>query len=78
MNFSRRNFISKTGKAGLSLALTPFLQTAIGQKIDFDLSKLALPDTEDVTDNEDYWRLIRQQYTISPNIINLNNGGISP
>lgn len=78
MNFSRRNFISKTGKAGLSLALTPFLQTAIGQKIDFDLSKLALPDTEDVTDNEEYWRLIRQQYTISPNIINLNNGGISP
>jgi selenocysteine lyase/cysteine desulfurase len=32
----------------------------------------------DVTQNEDFWHLIRQAYTVSPNVINLNNGGVSP
>lgn len=27
---------------------------------------------------EDFWQLVRQAYTVSPNIINLNNGGVSP
>ncbi len=29
-------------------------------------------------DDEDFWRLVRQSYTVSPNIMNLNNGGVSP
>ncbi|MBA2421774.1 MAG: aminotransferase class V-fold PLP-dependent enzyme [Chitinophagales bacterium] len=29
-------------------------------------------------EDEDFWSLIRQAYTVSPNIINLNNGGVSP
>ena len=28
--------------------------------------------------DEDYWSFIRQAYTVSANIINLNNGGVSP
>ncbi|CAG4999447.1 Isopenicillin N epimerase [Dyadobacter sp. CECT 9275] len=31
-----------------------------------------------VATDEDYWSLIRQAYTVSPNLINLNNGGVSP
>jgi selenocysteine lyase/cysteine desulfurase len=31
-----------------------------------------------VATNEDYWSTIQQAYTTSPNIINLNNGGVSP
>jgi selenocysteine lyase/cysteine desulfurase len=27
---------------------------------------------------EDYWSVIQQSYTVNPNIINLNNGGVSP
>lgn len=27
---------------------------------------------------EDYWSVIQQAYTVNPNIINLNNGGVSP
>ena len=29
-------------------------------------------------ENEDFWGWIRESYTVSPNIINLNNGGVSP
>ncbi|QEC67788.1 aminotransferase class V-fold PLP-dependent enzyme [Panacibacter ginsenosidivorans] len=28
--------------------------------------------------DEDYWTVIQQAYTVNPNIINLNNGGVSP
>jgi selenocysteine lyase/cysteine desulfurase len=28
--------------------------------------------------DEDYWSYIQQAYTVNPNIINLNNGGVSP
>lgn len=29
-------------------------------------------------DDETFWSLVRQAYTVSPQIINLNNGGVSP
>lgn len=28
--------------------------------------------------DEDYWTVIQQSYTVNPNLINLNNGGVSP
>ena len=31
-----------------------------------------------VAADEDYWSVIRQAFTVSPNLINLNNGGVSP
>ena len=37
-----------------------------------------LAPNEDVTADEDYWSFIQQAYSVSPNIINLNNGGVSP
>ncbi len=31
-----------------------------------------------VAGDEDFWRVVQQSYTVNPNIINLNNGGVSP
>ena len=31
-----------------------------------------------IAEDEDFWRVIQQSYTVNPNIINLNNGGVSP
>src|SRR5579871_3630433 len=28
--------------------------------------------------DEDYWSVIQRAYSVNPNIINLNNGGVSP
>ena len=28
--------------------------------------------------NEDYWSVIQRAYSVNPNLINLNNGGVSP
>lgn len=32
----------------------------------------------EVAENEDYWSSIQQAFTVNPNLINLNNGGVSP
>ncbi len=33
---------------------------------------------QEVVSDEDYWSVIQDAYTVNPNIINLNNGGVSP
>jgi selenocysteine lyase/cysteine desulfurase len=35
-------------------------------------------DAVQVAEDEDYWRVIQRSYTVNSNIINLNNGGVSP
>src|SRR3984957_6879400 len=32
----------------------------------------------EVTQNEDFWSVIQRSYSVNPDIINLNNGGVSP
>lgn len=71
MENSRRKFIQKSGIAlgALSfLDLKSFAET-VGQP-------LAHPD--DFSNEKDFWEWIRQSYTVSSNLINLNNGGVSP
>lgn len=40
--------------------------------------KLQQLSAGEVAGDEDYWSFIQQAYTVDPNIINLNNGGVSP
>ncbi|MCU0446186.1 MAG: aminotransferase class V-fold PLP-dependent enzyme [Microscillaceae bacterium] len=75
MSLNRRNFIQQSGKMTASWLTIPLLNTpALANK------PWQLTDYQglDVTQNEDFWHLIRQAYTVSPNVINLNNGGVSP
>jgi len=32
----------------------------------------------DVTRDEDFWHQIKQAYSVSPTLVNLNNGGVCP
>lgn len=69
---SRRKFFSHMGTVAGTLATLPFFQSDSGQVL-----LEALARQPDATD-EDFWRLIQQAYTVSPTILNLNNGGVSP
>ena len=68
---TRRNFLSRAGQfAGLSIL--PYFGSGLG---------LALQEAtrgQPAVDDEDFWRLVKQSYTVSPTIMNLNNGGVSP
>jgi selenocysteine lyase/cysteine desulfurase len=40
--------------------------------------KIADFSPQQAAEDEDYWAAIQQAYTVNPNIIDLNNGGVSP
>jgi selenocysteine lyase/cysteine desulfurase len=62
----RRNFLKSSG-AAISLA-------ALFDPIGKNQAQAAFHDNN----SEDLWRWVREQYTVSGNLINLNNGGVSP
>jgi selenocysteine lyase/cysteine desulfurase len=75
---NRRSFIRQTAAmlGGLALhqsAQAAFLKDLPESDRSGDLGTIRNPKSED-----DFWRQIRLAYASSPNIINLNNGGVSP
>ncbi len=75
---NRRNFIQKIGlAAGAFSANSLFQELHAASFQDIQLQKQHLSPLEIAAD-EDYWSVIQQGYTASPNMINLNNGGVSP
>ena len=74
----RRAFLQKMGLvAGAFSANSIFnqLHAANFEKAQALVKNLS-PDT--VAADEDYWSVIQQAYTVNSNLINLNNGGVSP
>jgi len=68
----RRSFIQNLGKlSGGSLILGAYPGWSSENQFDFQ-------SLDGAIDNEDFWSYIKQAYTVSSNIINLNNGGVSP
>lgn len=74
----RRNFLKKLTTLGGTLSVTPWLSRAIAADINESLLHLNTLTSEEAASDEDVWRSIQQAYTVSPNVINLNNGGVSP
>lgn len=64
----RRSFISVLGGVLGALSLS---QLSITSEVLADSKKLDYG-------NSDFWEWVRRQYSVSPNIMNLNNGGVSP
>jgi len=75
---SRRSFFQKSlGIAG-AMSLTPFLSSAMAEDVSDALVSLNKLSPGDAADDEDLWARMAQAYTVSPTILNLNNGGVSP
>ena len=78
MSTSRRNFLQKAGLFAGAFSVNSLYNISYAADIESANKKvIGLPD-EDVAGDEDYWSVIQQGYTVNPNIINLNNGGVSP
>lgn len=75
---TRRSFFQKSlGVAG-ALSLSSVAQQAAAENLSdalFNLNKLS---PHEALNDEDLWSRMAQAYTVSPNILNLNNGGVSP
>ncbi len=74
----RRNFLRKlAGAAGASVVL-PFYHSAQGQSLQTLLQDRQGVSATELAGDETFWYQIKQAYTVSSNIINLNNGGVCP
>lgn len=75
---TRRSFFQKViGTAG-ALSLTPLVSQAISEDISDALLSLNKLSPLEAAGDEDLWARMAQAYTVSPNLLNLNNGGVSP
>jgi selenocysteine lyase/cysteine desulfurase len=73
---SRRSFFQKTAAATAAIALSPKLAQALSENVADALHGLNLH--QDSIHNDELWERMAQAFTVSPNILNLNNGGVSP
>ena len=74
----RRSFLKKLAGVGGTLSISSWLSRAIAADINEALLYLNQLRPEEAASDENLWMSIQQAYTVSPNIINLNNGGVSP
>lgn len=70
---NRRRFLRSlaTVGAGISALSLSALEKELSELVTTPLSPPS-------TDPEQFWRWVQQQYTVSPTLMNLNNGGVSP
>ncbi|WP_422007651.1 aminotransferase class V-fold PLP-dependent enzyme [Roseivirga pacifica] len=75
---NRRSFLRKTFLTAGTLSLSSFFQKSLAEDISDAMVNLNRLSPEAAAQDEELWARIRQAYTTSPTIINLNNGGVSP
>ena len=76
--FNRRSFISKAGAFSATALLASITQPSWSRNLHKALDNAAGADPEALASDEDFWYYIQQSYTVSPSLINLNNGGVAP
>lgn len=74
----RRSFISKAGMFSASALLATITQPAWSRNLQKVLEAAKDISPQQLAGDEDFWYYIQQSYTVSPSLINLNNGGVAP
>ena len=74
----RRKFFLAAAGSLSALELFSSIDAKFGRGLEKELNKLEGQSLSASAENEDFWSWIKESYTVSPNIINLNNGGVSP
>jgi selenocysteine lyase/cysteine desulfurase len=75
----RRDFIRTVGAitAG-AIAIPGMANFALAESIEDAAKKISFKTPLEAAQDEEFWRTVRLAYSVSPSIINLNNGGVSP
>ena len=66
------------GGAAGAMALIDPLSRLYEAELEEQSRRIKSLSPEAAATDEDFWGWVQQSYTVSPNIINLNNGGVSP
>lgn len=78
MTKTRRKFLKTAAVLGATFSLASVKNHAVAEDIKDALWNLKKMSPQQAAEDEDLWARIRQAYTTSSTLINLNNGGVSP
>ncbi|HEY4109434.1 aminotransferase class V-fold PLP-dependent enzyme [Puia sp.] len=76
--YNRRSFLDALGTFSATAFLAGLAKPAWSRNLDKALSHAELRTPEHLASDEDFWYYVQQSFTVSPELINLNNGGVSP
>jgi len=75
---ARRAFIKQAAALASAFSINSLFQQAHAAEFLAASAPLDRMSSEDAASAEDFWAVIQRAYSVNPNIINLNNGGVSP
>lgn len=75
---NRRNFLFKAGAFTATAFFSSLTKPAWSRNLESAIRNAEGISAADLATEEDFWYYIQQSFTVSPGIINLNNGGVSP
>lgn len=75
---SRRKFIKTAAFTVGSLPFISVSKSLYEKEIESKFKYLSKITAADASNDEDFWAWVRECYTVSPSLINLNNGGCCP
>jgi selenocysteine lyase/cysteine desulfurase len=78
MSASRRSFIHQLSALGFAFSANSLFNKALAADIEKQNLRTQHLSPFDAAADEDYWSVIQQAYTVDSNLVNLNNGGVSP
>jgi selenocysteine lyase/cysteine desulfurase len=78
MDNNRRSFLQKAAILTGAFSMNNLFNETHAANWKSILNNKVSLTPEALASDEDYWSYIQQAYTVNPNIINLNNGGVSP
>ena len=78
MSFNRRTFLQKAGITSAASLVGSLFQPAWSRNLEKALRYAETIAPDQLTTDEDFWYYIQQSFTVSPSLINLNNGGVCP
>lgn len=78
MPASRRKFLQQFGTLSFAFGVNSLFNQTHAESFKNAGERIRGLSPEAAATDEDYWSVIQQAYTVDPNIINLNNGGVSP
>jgi selenocysteine lyase/cysteine desulfurase len=74
----RRGFLKKIGTFSATAVLSSIAKPMWARNFEAALRNAEGVPAADLASEEDFWYYIQQAFTVSPYLINLNNGGVSP
>ena len=75
---NRRSFLKKVGTFSATAVLSSITKPMWSRNLEAALRDAEGVPASDLASEEDFWYYVQQSFTVSPYLINLNNGGVSP